>query len=89
MKRDLADFVAKCPNFLQVKVEHHKQEGMTQDINILTWKWEAINMDFIIGLAPTRKQHYSIWVILDRVTKSSSFLAMKTTNFLRTIPIDI
>ena len=26
MKRDIADFVAKCPNCQQVKVEHHNQE---------------------------------------------------------------
>ncbi|WMV29330.1 hypothetical protein MTR67_022715, partial [Solanum verrucosum] len=78
MKRDIADFVAKCPNCQQVKVEHQKPGGMTQEIDIPTWKWEVINMDFIIGLPRTRKQHDSIWVIVDRVTKSSRFLAIKS-----------
>ena len=36
-------------------------------------------MDFITGLARTRRQHDSIWVIVDRMTKSSRFLAVKTT----------
>ena len=53
---------------------------MTQEIDIPTWKWEVINMDFITGLPRTRRQHDSIWVIVDRVTKSSRFLAVKTTD---------
>ncbi|KAH0748340.1 hypothetical protein KY290_027572 [Solanum tuberosum] len=60
IKRDIADFVAKCPNCQQVKVEHLKPGGMTQDIDIPTWKWEVINMDFITGLPGTRRQHDSI-----------------------------
>ncbi|WMV08505.1 hypothetical protein MTR67_001890, partial [Solanum verrucosum] len=80
MKRDIANFVAKCPNCQQVTVEHQKPGGMTQKINIPTWKWEVINMDFIIGLPRTHRQHGSIWVIVDRVTKSSRSLAVKTTD---------
>ncbi|WMV49339.1 hypothetical protein MTR67_042724 [Solanum verrucosum] len=80
MKRDIANFVAKCPNCQQVKVEHQKPGGMTQEINIPTWTWEVINMDLITGLPRTRRQHNSIWVIVDRVTKSACFLAVKTTN---------
>ena len=78
MKRDIADFVSKCPNCQQVKVEHQKPEGMTQDIDIPTWKWDVINMNFITGLPRTSRQYDSIWVIVDRMTKSSHFLAVKT-----------
>ena len=35
-------------------------------------------MDFITGLPRTRRHHDSIWVIVDRMTKSSFFLAVKT-----------
>ncbi|KAH0647574.1 hypothetical protein KY285_032822 [Solanum tuberosum] len=80
MKRDIAHCVAKCPNCQQVKVEHEKPGGMTQEINIPTWKWEVINMDFITGLPRTRRQYDSIWVIVDKVTKSPHFLAVKNTN---------
>ncbi|WMV29788.1 hypothetical protein MTR67_023173 [Solanum verrucosum] len=79
MKRDIVDFVAKFPNCQQVRIEHQKPGGMTQEINIPTWKWEVINMDFIMGLPRTRRQHDSIWVIVDRVTKSAFFLSVKTT----------
>ena len=80
MKRDTTDFVNKRPNCHQVKVEHQKSGGMTQEIDIPTWKWDVINMDFIIGLPRTHKHHDSIWVILDMMAKSSHFLAVKTTD---------
>ena len=55
MKRDIADFVSKCLNFQQVKVEDQKSGGMTQDIDIPTWKWDVINIDLITGLPRTRR----------------------------------
>ena len=76
MKRDIADSVSKCPNCKQVKVEHQKLGGVTQEIDIPTWKWDLINMDFITRLMHTRRQHDSILVIVDRMTKSSRFLVV-------------
>ena len=71
--------MSKYSNCKQVKVEHQKPGGMIQDIIIPTWKWDVINMDLIKGLPCTPRQHDSIWVIVDRMTKSSHFLAVKTT----------
>jgi hypothetical protein len=31
-------------------------------------------MNFIVGLPPTVKNHNSIWVIVDRLTKSAHFI---------------
>ncbi|PKI61396.1 hypothetical protein CRG98_018204 [Punica granatum] len=36
-------------------------------------------MDFVSGLPRTRRGHDSIWVIVDRLTKSVHFLLAKTT----------
>jgi len=36
-------------------------------------------MDFIVGLPNTTKKHDSIWVIVDRLTKSAHFLPVHTT----------
>ena len=52
---------------------------MTQIIEVPTWKWETINMDFVVGLPKTRREHDSIWVIVDRLTKCSDFIAVKST----------
>ncbi|KAH0642123.1 hypothetical protein KY290_035222 [Solanum tuberosum] len=74
-------FVAKCLNCQQVKAEHQRPRGLSQDIDIPTWKWEDVNMDFIVGFPFTRKQHDSIWVIVDRMTKSAHFIPIKGTKF--------
>ncbi|WMV24926.1 hypothetical protein MTR67_018311 [Solanum verrucosum] len=36
-------------------------------------------MDFVVGLPQTRRQHDSIWVIVDRLTKSAHFLPVKVS----------
>ena len=36
-------------------------------------------MDFIVGLPNTTQKHDSIWVIVDRLTKSAHFLPVHTT----------
>ena len=48
MKRDIAKFVAKCPNCRQVKAKHQIPGGLTQDIVIPTWKWKDVYMDFVV-----------------------------------------
>ncbi|XP_070034754.1 uncharacterized protein [Nicotiana tomentosiformis] len=47
MKRNVADFVARCLNCQQVKGEHPRPGGLAQNIVIPMWKWEMINMDFM------------------------------------------
>jgi len=36
-------------------------------------------MDFVIGLPLTQQKHNAIWIIVDRLTKSVHFIAMKNT----------
>ncbi|WMV33305.1 hypothetical protein MTR67_026690 [Solanum verrucosum] len=56
MKKDITEFVAKCPNCQQVKVVHQKLGGLAHEIGIPIWKWEDLNMDFIMVLPHTRYQ---------------------------------
>ena len=79
LKRDIAEFVAKCPTCQQVKVEHLKSGGLIQEIQIPTWMWEDINMDFVVGLTRTQKSYDSIWVVVDRLTKSVRFFSVKSS----------
>ena len=53
VKQDPSKIVEECPDCLQVKDEHLNLGGLTHSIEILTWKWEAINMDFVVGLSWT------------------------------------
>ena len=36
-------------------------------------------MDFVVGMPRTQKHHDAVWMIVDQLTKSAHFLAMKTT----------
>jgi predicted SPOUT superfamily RNA methylase MTH1 len=61
-----------------VKDVHLKTAGMLQPLPIPSWKWEDISMDFITGLPKTSRGFDSIWVIVDRLTKSAHFIPVKT-----------
>ena len=71
--------MARCPNCQQLKVEHQNPGGLTQVMDVPTWKWEDINMDFVVGLPQIWRQNDSIWVIVDRLTKSFHFIPVKST----------
>ena len=45
---------------------------------IPVWKWEDIFMDFVVGLPRTYKGYDSLWVIMDRLTKSAHFLLVNS-----------
>lgn len=77
MKKDVATYVSKCLTCLKVKAEHQKPSGLLQQPEIPEWKWENIAMDFITKLPRTSSGHDSIWVIVDRMTKSAHFLAIR------------
>ena len=79
MKREIAEYVAKCLTCQQVKAEHQRPSGLLQPLEVPEWKWDRITMDFIQGLPRTRRGNDSIWVIIDRLTKSAHFLPVKTT----------
>ncbi|GJZ31430.1 putative reverse transcriptase domain-containing protein [Tanacetum coccineum] len=77
MKRDIATYVSKCLTCSKVKVEHQRPSGLLQQPEIPEWKWDKITMDFITKLPKTKSRHDTIWVIVDRLTKSAHFLAMR------------
>jgi transposase InsO family protein len=43
-------------------------------------KWEVITMDFITGLPRMNKQHDSILVVVEKLTKDAHFVPVKTTH---------
>ena len=79
MKKDVAEFVSKCLTCQQVKLEHQRPAGLLQPLPIPEWKWDMISMDFVTGLPRTTGGFDSIWVIVDRLTKSAHFLPVKKT----------
>eukprot|EP00253_Pinus_taeda_P032560 PITA_32560 len=62
-----------------VKAECKHPSGLLQPILIPEWKWEVISMDFITGFTRTSKQHDSIMVVVDNLTKVAHFIPVKST----------
>ena len=79
MKREIAQFVAKCLTCQQIKAEHQKPAGPLQKIEIPMWKWDEITMDFVEGLPRTLRGYNSIWVVVDRLTKVAHFIPIKSS----------
>jgi hypothetical protein len=80
MKREIAKYVAECDTCQRIKASHLKVAGTLQPLPMPSWKWEDICMDFIMGLPNTSRHHDSIWVIVDRLTKTAHFLPVHTTH---------
>ena len=78
MKIDISEFVTKCLVCQRVKEEHQVPLGLLQSIRISEWKWDRITMDFVVGLPLTGRKHDSVWVVVDRLTKSAHFLPVRT-----------
>ena len=77
-KKEIAAYVARCDTCCRVKVVHLKPAGLLQPLSVPGWKWEEISMDFIVRLPTTQKGNDSIWVIVDRLTKSAHFIPVQT-----------
>ncbi|GKE78693.1 putative reverse transcriptase domain-containing protein [Tanacetum coccineum] len=77
MKKDITVYVSRCLTCLKVKAEHQRPSGLLQHPEIPEWKWERIEMDFVMKLPRTSSGHDTIWVIVDRLTKFAYFLPMR------------
>jgi len=76
MKKDIVAYVARCLNCQQVKYEHQRLGGLLQKIEIPEWKWECITIDFVVGHPRTQRKFDTVWVIMERLTKSAYFIPM-------------
>ncbi|GKG01183.1 putative reverse transcriptase domain-containing protein, partial [Tanacetum coccineum] len=80
MKAKIASYVSKRFTYAKVKAEYQKPSGLLVQPVIPIWKWENITMDFVTKLPKTSTGHDTIWVIVDRLTKSAHFLPMRENN---------
>ena len=80
MKKSMAKYISRCMKCQHVKVEHQHPVGLLQPLPVSEWKWEVISMDFITGLPITWRQHDSIMVVVDKLTKAAHFVPVKSTH---------
>ncbi|KAI3708785.1 hypothetical protein L2E82_38236 [Cichorium intybus] len=60
-----------------IKSNHQKPYGEIQPLPVPENKWDHITMDFVTKLPRTPRGYDSIWVIVDRLTKSAQFIPYK------------
>ncbi|KAD5803435.1 hypothetical protein E3N88_14795 [Mikania micrantha] len=70
--------IAELPTYRMIA----KPSGLLQQPELPMWKWEQISMDFITKMPKTASGCDTIWVIVDRLTKSAHFLPIKETDKL-------
>jgi hypothetical protein len=78
MKHETARYISECDTYRKVKADYMKHVGLLQPLSIPEWKLDDISMDFIVGLPVTAGKFDSIWVIVDRLTKSAHFIPINT-----------
>nr|GEV43792.1 reverse transcriptase domain-containing protein [Tanacetum cinerariifolium] len=79
MKAGIATYVSKCLTCAKVKSEHQRPSGLLVQPKIPKWKWDNITMDFVMKLPKSSQGYATIWVIVDRLTKSAIFVPMRET----------
>nr|GEZ19291.1 putative reverse transcriptase domain-containing protein [Tanacetum cinerariifolium] len=76
---------SKCLTCSRVKAECQKPSGLLIQLEIPMWKWERITMDFVSKLPKTSNGHATIWLIVDRLTKSAHFIPTREINSTKTL----
>nr|GEZ64314.1 putative reverse transcriptase domain-containing protein [Tanacetum cinerariifolium] len=77
IKANIATYVSKCLTCLRMKAEHQNPSSLLVQPEIPQWKWDNITMDFVTKLPMTSSGYDTIWMIVDRLTKSAHFLPMR------------
>ncbi|GJR17340.1 putative reverse transcriptase domain-containing protein [Tanacetum coccineum] len=80
MKANITTYVSKCLTCAKVKAEHQRPSGLLVQPKIPEWKWDNITMDFVTKLPKSSQGYDTIWVIVDRLTKSAIFTPMRETD---------
>nr|GEY18737.1 hypothetical protein [Tanacetum cinerariifolium] len=80
IKADIATYVSKCLTCAKVKAEHQKPSGLLVQPKMPEWKWDNITMDFVTKLPKSLQSYDTIWVVVDRLTKSAIFTPIRETD---------
>ncbi|GJZ52294.1 putative reverse transcriptase domain-containing protein [Tanacetum coccineum] len=82
MKANIATYVSKYLACAKVKAEHQKPSGFLVQPEIPEWKCQKITMYFVTKLPKMTNGYDTIWVIIDRLTKSAHFLPMRENDLM-------
>nr|GEV37419.1 reverse transcriptase domain-containing protein [Tanacetum cinerariifolium] len=74
---DIATYVSKCLTCVKVKAEHKKPSRLLVQPKIPEWKWDNITMDVVTKLPKSSQGYDTIWVVVDRLAKSTIFTPIR------------
>ncbi|GJS65911.1 putative reverse transcriptase domain-containing protein [Tanacetum coccineum] len=66
--------------YAKVKVEHQWPSDLLVQPGDTSWKWDNIPMDFVTKLPKSSQGCDTIWMTVDRLTKSAIFIPMRETD---------
>ena len=79
MREDVKGFVDRC-KICQHSKGKRQNAGFYEPFPILERPWDAVNMDFILGLPRTQRGFDSIFVVVDRFSKTTHFIPCQKTS---------
>ncbi|GJW22871.1 putative reverse transcriptase domain-containing protein [Tanacetum coccineum] len=85
IKAIIIEYVSKYLTCSRVKAKCQKTFGLLVQPEIPMLKWERIMMDFFTKLPKTSSGYDTIWVIVDRLTKSAHFIPTRETDSMETL----
>jgi hypothetical protein len=80
MNKYVVYYISRCMECQRVKVEHSHPVGLLEPLPILEKKWEVVTIDFLTKFPRIERQHDSIMVVVDKLTKASHFVPVKITH---------
>jgi hypothetical protein len=79
MRRDVVPFVARCTTCQKAK-SRLNPHGLYMPLPAPSIPWEDISMDFVLGIASTKRGCDSIFVVVDRFSKMAHFIPCHKTD---------
>ena len=78
-RQEVQEYVKSCVACQANKAINQRPAGLLQPLPIPTKNWEVVSMDFIGPLPVTNRQHDSIMVVVDKLSKMAHFIPTRTT----------
>lgn len=76
-------------NINMERLDFTMSSSLMQLLHNPEWKWDNISMNFVTGSPKTSKGNYSVWVIVDGLTKSSHFIPINISYSLENLADEV
>jgi len=80
MDEIIRSYIESCDVCQKDKSKNTSPHGYLHPLDISSWPWESIAMDFIVKLPKTQAGFDAIFVVVDRLSKMAHFIPAKDTD---------